>query len=417
MSDNNRVIISRIQHRRGRRENLPQPLRPGELALTSDTGQVWIGNEDVAPFGIRLFDPNLPSVEDNVEDLLENNILSIQFDVPLNQEDFQTLRGLFAENAIFGAAASTPYNEVLQMLWDGNRTVFYGLRDLEITEAEAFQADDFEDFVDAIVAGFIAGTTTSGVSSATVEFAENKFDLFGGWQGTDLRILFFEDPLSILNSRSAGAVARIANLIFTNSSTPTALISTLSNIELSTSVSAALSNFQDLFEVVDVVNDSGAYTWSPAPGSFSANSPNDNLFFVAGPGINLHVDPSTNAIRISGSAVAASSDILFNTFVNQETLDGGTAGATSISFDLTESTVFMLEYSLKGTGYIAAGTLTVVVDGTSTNVMDDSLAIGLSGSVSFGAVSDGNDVTIIYNNTLTPSTDVELKVVSRRWLA
>jgi hypothetical protein len=53
---NNQIVISRIQHRRGRRENLPQPLRPGEIALTADTEQVWIGGDpELAPAGIRIY--------------------------------------------------------------------------------------------------------------------------------------------------------------------------------------------------------------------------------------------------------------------------------------------------------------------------------------------------------------------------
>lgn len=40
---NNKVIISRIQQRRGLKQDLPQPLRPGEIGFASDTRQVYIG--------------------------------------------------------------------------------------------------------------------------------------------------------------------------------------------------------------------------------------------------------------------------------------------------------------------------------------------------------------------------------------
>jgi hypothetical protein len=41
--DNNRIIISRIQQRRGQKQDLPQPLRPAEFGFTTDTRQVFIG--------------------------------------------------------------------------------------------------------------------------------------------------------------------------------------------------------------------------------------------------------------------------------------------------------------------------------------------------------------------------------------
>ncbi len=43
--DNNKVIISRIQNRRGLKQDLPQPLRPGEIGFAMDTQQVFIGSD------------------------------------------------------------------------------------------------------------------------------------------------------------------------------------------------------------------------------------------------------------------------------------------------------------------------------------------------------------------------------------
>jgi hypothetical protein len=85
MSTNNQVVISRIQHRRGRRENLPQPLRPGEIALTADTEQVWIGGDpDLSyPAGIRVYNDGSVSTAQNIVD---NHIAEIKvrgtFDLP-----------------------------------------------------------------------------------------------------------------------------------------------------------------------------------------------------------------------------------------------------------------------------------------------------------------------------------------------
>ena len=42
-SSNNSVIISRIQNRRGLKQDLPQPLREGEIGFATDSKQVFIG--------------------------------------------------------------------------------------------------------------------------------------------------------------------------------------------------------------------------------------------------------------------------------------------------------------------------------------------------------------------------------------
>ena len=42
-TSNNSVIISRIQNRRGLKQDLPQPLREGEIGFATDSKQVFIG--------------------------------------------------------------------------------------------------------------------------------------------------------------------------------------------------------------------------------------------------------------------------------------------------------------------------------------------------------------------------------------
>jgi hypothetical protein len=43
--DSNKVIITRIQNRRGLKQDLPQPLRPGEIGFAIDSRQVFIGSD------------------------------------------------------------------------------------------------------------------------------------------------------------------------------------------------------------------------------------------------------------------------------------------------------------------------------------------------------------------------------------
>ena len=46
---NLKVIISRIQQRRGLKQDLPQPLRPGEIGFATDSRQIYIGADTSDP--------------------------------------------------------------------------------------------------------------------------------------------------------------------------------------------------------------------------------------------------------------------------------------------------------------------------------------------------------------------------------
>lgn len=49
------LIVSRIQNRRGRQVDLPQPLRPGEYGWAMDTGLLFIGGDaDLTPSGVQI---------------------------------------------------------------------------------------------------------------------------------------------------------------------------------------------------------------------------------------------------------------------------------------------------------------------------------------------------------------------------
>jgi len=83
------IVISRIQNRRGRRENLPQPLLPGEVALTSDTTQAWIGQDPaLAVASIVVYADQL---EVTAQSLVDNNVAESQFDESFSATNFNSL--------------------------------------------------------------------------------------------------------------------------------------------------------------------------------------------------------------------------------------------------------------------------------------------------------------------------------------
>ena len=65
MADQNKIIISRMQQRRGNRVDLPQPLRPGEIGLASDSKEIFIG-----------LDPTIGIAKQNANAININNVVS-----------------------------------------------------------------------------------------------------------------------------------------------------------------------------------------------------------------------------------------------------------------------------------------------------------------------------------------------------
>ncbi len=85
--DNNKVIISRIQNRRGLKQDLPQPLRPGELGFAYDTRQVFIGADpsDAISGGYNtqsIFETTV-GAKDFTSSIANNNIVA--FTVPFKK--------------------------------------------------------------------------------------------------------------------------------------------------------------------------------------------------------------------------------------------------------------------------------------------------------------------------------------------
>ena len=93
MAENDKTIVSRIQQRRGLKQDLPQPLRPGELGLATDSRQLYIGgdptNPTAADYHSISYYENTLSAKEHVRSIANNNIVA--FSVPT----FKVVQGQF----------------------------------------------------------------------------------------------------------------------------------------------------------------------------------------------------------------------------------------------------------------------------------------------------------------------------------
>ena len=83
MAEPQTIISARIQNRRGLRQNLPQPLLPGELGLATDTGQLFIGADPLDPASITA--PIIEIYNDFITDTISHESTSNSYVAVANQ--------------------------------------------------------------------------------------------------------------------------------------------------------------------------------------------------------------------------------------------------------------------------------------------------------------------------------------------
>ena len=85
MAEDNNKIITRIQNRRGLKQDLPKPLRPGEIGFATDTRQIYIGADTSVVSDsynkVAKFESGLSISAESVTRSL-SNVQMVQFRVP-----------------------------------------------------------------------------------------------------------------------------------------------------------------------------------------------------------------------------------------------------------------------------------------------------------------------------------------------
>ena len=408
----NQIVISRIQNRRGIRENLPQPLLPGEFALTVDTGELWIGTDpQQPPWGVRTYGSGAGDIS-SAENIVDLQIVSAKFSPDLDQVDFDAL-------VLYLTGTPTPAVVLVDtdILWDGGAYVFIA-------------ADTSVDGANTI-SNIVTAVTNSAIGAPVAQ----AYDALGAINDPSLDPVglpaFDADGQFLFGSGSATQGANAARLI--NQIHGAQLVTTLSNLQVTTSgIGVGSSTFRDWQAVVA----EGSLPWAPTynwstTGQATADSVTDKMYLVPGPGIQIEVDTVEDAIKITNT-FEQDFDILYAPFpgASQFTLALSTAAdVTGLLFDMTESDVIFLDYSLNIAGatpgannYTVAGSMQIVGNalvGAGTATLNDTQVevrdAGLPGAVTFTAAFVGGtpDIQIAYNNTFTSA--VTMRVVRRRW--
>ena len=367
---NNQIVISRIQNRRGIRENLPQPLLPGEFALTVDTGELWIGTDpNQPPFGVRTYGSGSGDIS-AAENIADNQIVSAKFvSGTLDEVAFGQLR-----DTLVADLSITLVDE--DILWDGRDAVFIAADtsvDVNNTILNIYQAVENAGFGTLLYsyADALAGTyyvSLGALNDPTVNPVPPSY----AYDPADGDFLF---SIAGSNAEQGAMAATLTNRIH-----GAQLVTTLANLQVTTTgIGVGSPTFLNWVMYNNEANLPVAPTWVAAdtPQTISADSVTDTMRVVAGEGISIDADVTEDYFRITNTYA----DIPTNEFTllaNQSSF----TDVTNLNFDIDSvSDVIFLDYSLNISGgvassnnYTACGNMIVVGDknvGTGSATLTD----------------------------------------------
>jgi hypothetical protein len=196
---NLKVIISRIQQRRGLKQDLPQPLRPGEIGFATDSRQVYIGADTAdtisKTYNKSVFLENTLGSQARTLSLANNQIIkftvphikfpkgSATFDGVSKSQSWTANTNITVNSGIVDGAGNTVNRGVFDANVSGNDFVKHNQTGV------AFNADDVTVLID--------GVKQAGDSSGTGAVVNTSFDynfVTGSNANSDHNVYFRTPP-------------------------------------------------------------------------------------------------------------------------------------------------------------------------------------------------------------------------------
>lgn len=396
------INIWQYQNRRGLRKDLPQPLLPGELVVTMDTAQVFIGMDKEDPHGIRA------SVIETYESSAQaNNDANSVIAKQLVQIDLSASTTIATIAADFGVPQTAVRVNDLQ-------TRAYVAYD---THAAAIATSSAGGQITSVSITNAGGAYTSNINGVTIVGGNNdaivNFTVSGG-----------AVTGAVVVNGGTGYVAGITyhaylpiplgNMILPTIGYGTAQFFSMasglsfSGGEIDCGVSGVGYDSSDVGIITVLINLVHRY-FEDNVGSFH-------------PGLVKLVQ--TIELLTEYTAIPQSPSILFDeanhpvrAMLNVHT-GAGAFNVPNATFSISESDSIVIDYSLSdGAGYNRVGVMHVSATSAAASIVDTCTEVNpLSKVVTFSAaIIGGNQVSIQYHKPFTG--DVKMSMVVRRWLS
>lgn len=369
----NNIIISRIQNRRGRRENLPQPLLPAEVALTADSGEVWIGSDPgLATPTINVYEDKL---EATAQGIVDNNIAESKFDENFSASNFNTL---------ISELTGTPTPAVVltdkDILWDNT---FHG----EILDISTITAPG---------TGYTTGDAITAISATGSGFVGTVTATAGAIDGVVIT--------------SGGSNYRQSNTTFTIAAGTGGEINVVLSDIHGTSVHIAADPNIDALNTVANVTTAVANTSAPVSNRLISTAAFGGTFATNSLIVNNHTEAANVTVLINRVNSTTANEITGIVFTNLNIkLNQGSAGGPV-------DVIFMRERAAAETSITAQGQLWVRDDAPNVLMFTDDDGNDFEISTGGAGVTLDTDQTITgfktFDNNLWIDNGNNLRVIS-----
>lgn len=169
------VIISRIQNRRGLKQDLPQPLRPGELGFAVDSRQLFIGadpDDDVSGNYNKIsFFESTTNSKSITQSIANNNLIS--FTIPFKKFPSGTFDGV--TKTASWALSSNTYGTTGLAVFAANSRVIATANSIANISSTTIELDTYDESISvgdrvqsADIPGIVRVTAISSANSNTV---------------------------------------------------------------------------------------------------------------------------------------------------------------------------------------------------------------------------------------------------------
>ena len=399
------IVISRIQHRRGRRENLPQPLLPAEVALTSDTSQAWIGQDPtLAVASVNVYSDKL---ESTAQTIIDNNLVESRFDANFSAGIFATMVTELKANATVTLTDD-------DILWDNTfRGVILSIT-IDSVGTSGYSNGDAISALSATGSGFVGEITaaagqitgiviTSGGSN--YQYTNTTFTIAGGGSGGALSVAISDihattvhiaaDPNVDVDNTVAQIITEVAGL---TAPVTNRLISSAAYSGTFTSNSMLVDNHVEAANVSSLINRVNSST----PGEITGLAyTNLNIEITGGTSAGAVVLPYEAGYYFEGIVLAANALKSLHVVTQDVTFVSGVASEAYCNVVSTAEQVFDLQKNSVSFGSvtfaIGANTGTVTIGVSTAFTKGDRLEV-------FGPASpDGthDQISITLTGTIT----------------
>lgn len=401
----------RLKNRRGNKVDLPTPLAEGEIGLALDTRELYIGggNQDAKNRMVQV--SNYLNAQADTQSRIDNRLVFFKL------AETQNVVGNGTE------ANLSVLNSSTQMVLPGTKASPYNPESFEITKFNINQIPEVVPSNNYTVSTSGSNLNVTFVANAIAE--NNTVVVVSKWTVAEI-VAAIGTALPGLDVTQTSTT----NQLYIDTSTGTGFVDVGASGNQTTTAStlAGLSMISSAFKNADN-NIRGAVSNLPygagkiiCDGNFliESDSPTQALnlatFLNRATGSNYATVANNIQIYTQDSRPVFENNIFVKPLsLLKATLTKGGTTANITTFDTTKSNSFFIDYSLKFGSALAAGTMRIITDGTSAELLDDRTETATTSPVVFSADLSGSTLRLRYNNS-SGSTNATISYVLKHWL-